>query len=432
MATAVQDTSATSSRLLELYGRFTAHPRLAALNEAAAKRFAEVGIPGKRHEMFSFVNLRELLAAPFEFRHGTGKTVVESEIKKLVFAGCEQSLIVLVDGRYEPALSDITTHKETVTAQPLEQSVTAPLLEQLVKDTQSETDFFAVLNALFVSGGVLIEVKSGANLSTPIQILHLSTAEGLLAASAPRVVITVGANATAQVAEKFAGTGGFLNAVTNVSLGEGATAQWTRLQTDASAGFHFSKTHVRMAKDSRFKEVAAANGGKLVRHNCEARLTGEGAELTLLNAAVLDGAETSHNYFRVHHEAPNCVSFEAFKHLVMGHSAASADTTVVVHPGAQLTVSNQIINNLMLSEEARADTKPNLMIYADDVKCKHGATVGRLDENQIFYMVSRGISADRARALLTAGFVKSVLAEIAFTPVAQEAADLLLTKLEKK
>lgn len=432
MATAVQDTSATSSRLLELYGKFAAHPRLAALNEAAAKRFAEVGIPGKRHEMFSFVNLRELLAAPFEFRHGAAKTVAESEIRKLVFAGCEHSLIAMVDGRYEPALSDVTAHNGAVTAQPLEQAITTPILEQLVKDTQSETDVFAVLNAMFVSGGVLIEVKNGADLSTPIQILHLSTGEGITTADAPRVVISVGANAAAQVAEKFAGSGGFLNAVTNLSLGEGANVQWTRLQTDADAGFHFSKTHIRMARDSRFKGVAAANGGKLARHNCEVRLTGEGAELTQFNAAVLDGAEQSHNYFRIHHEAPNCVSYEVFKHLVMGRSAASADTTVVVHPGAQLTVSDQLINNLMLSEETRADTKPNLMIYADDVKCKHGATVGRLDENQIFYMVSRGISADRARALLTAGFVKSVLAEVAFAPVAQEAANLLLAKLEKK
>jgi Fe-S cluster assembly protein SufD len=169
--------------------------------------------------------------------------------------------------------------------------------------------------------------------------------------------------------------------------------------------------------------------GRLVRNNFECRLQGEGAELTLLNLAILEEAEQAHNYVRVHHEAQNCKSFEHYKNILSGHAVSSVDTTVTVHPHAQLAVSEQLVNNLMFSPTARADTKPRLMIHADDVKCKHGATVGRIDEAQIFYLMSRGLSEKTAKALIISGFAKGVLNAVPRGPMAEDAEKLLLNKL---
>ncbi|MBI5187000.1 MAG: Fe-S cluster assembly protein SufD [Nitrospinae bacterium] len=423
-------TQAWESRLLELYGRFESNPLLRPVNEAAAKRLAELGLPGKKHEMFTFVSLRELFTIQFEFQYGPEKAPDEGQVKKHVYPGCEQSYIVLVDGKFDEKLSNVVSLTGLITVAPLEKG---PDIAALMDGVKKENDIFACINSLFLSGGVSVEIRDGTKLETPIQILHLSTGiAGKNTFTSPRVIVNIGSGSGAQVVEKLAGNPGghFFNAVTEVNMKEGASAQWSRVQSGGAGGFHFSKTRIRMAKDSRFKGVGASSGGKVERHNCEVRLVGEGAELTLRGLAVLEGTEQAHSYFRAYHEAPGCSSYQLFRNILRGASVASVDTAAVVRPGAQLTVSEQLINNLMLSGTARADMKPILMIHADDVKCKHGATVGRVDENQVFYMRSRGLSDAQARALLTSGFAKSVINEIPFAPAAQEADRILLRKLE--
>lgn len=418
------------AQLLVQYERFESNPLLRPVNEAAAKRFAELGLPGKKHEMFTFVGLRDLFSIRFELQYGPKKKTGADEVKRHVYPGCEQSLIVLVDGKFDEKLSSAVSLTGLATVAPLEQK---PDVEALIEGVKAEKDVFACMNSLFLSGGVIVEIKDGTKLEAPIQILHLSTGmAGKNTFTLPRVIVNIGSGSEAQVVEKLAGSPGghFFNSVTCVNLAEGAKAQWSRVQSGGADGFHFSKTRIRMAKDSRFKAVGASSGGKLARHNCEARLSGEGAELTLHNLAVLEGAEQAHSYFRAYHEAPGCSSYQLFRNILSGASLAGVDTTAVVRPGAQLTVSEQLINNLMLSGTARADMKPILMIHADDVKCRHGATVGSVDENQVFYMRSRGLSDAQARALLTSGFAKSVINGMPFAPAAQEADRILLRKLE--
>jgi len=430
MTTAIRD---AESKLLELHGKFRAASSLLPLAEAAALRFAALRYPGKKHEMFTFARLNELRDTAFDYRTGPPKAADAGLARKHIYAGCDKSVIVMVDGKYDAGLSDVSGMTGQVSVVPLEQYASGEAnMRRLVADIETETDVFACLNSMFSGGGVAVEIKKGARPVAPLQILHLSTGGAPNIATSPRVVMDAGADSSVQLIIRFAGIGEgyFVNSVCDLRIGEGAAVHLSQVQGDPARAWHFSKTRVFVAKDGRFDAVSASTGGRLARHHWECRLQGEGAALTLRAASILEGTEQAHHYTRVHHEKPNTTSYELYKNMLNGSSVSSVDTTVTVHPGAQLAVSEQLINNLMLSETAKANTKPNLTIFADDVKCKHGATVGRIDEAQVFYLMSRGLSEKLAKALLTTSFAKSVLNAMPHKPAAEDAGKLLLKKLE--
>ena len=204
----------------------------------------------------------------------------------------------------------------------------------------------------------------------------------------------------------------------------------TQIQADPFDTWNFIKTRVHLKRDARFHSANASTGSVLVRHHFEGRLEEEGAELILNGVSVLGGKEQVHNFVRIHHEAPQCVSHQHFKNVVNDEGRSSFDGTVIVNQGAQLTNSNQLINNLMLSNNCHADNKPNLMIFADDVKCTHGATIGQIDDDQLFYLQTRGLSEKFAKELLTRGFAESIIQTIQFPEVVKELSSTLLKKLE--
>jgi Fe-S cluster assembly protein SufD len=248
----------------------------------------------------------------------------------------------------------------------------------------------------------------------------------------PRVLIRVGANAEMQLIVKYAGLSGnyFVNSVQDILLGENASLTYTQVQNDHADAWHCSKTRAALKRDSRFLATNASFGCKLARHHYDLFIKEPGAELELNGLSVLDDEEQVHNFIRIHHEAPHCNSRQQFRNIVSGNSRSSIDGTVIVNQGAQLTNSDQLINNLMLSDGAHADTKPNLMIFADDVKCTHGATVGQIEEEQMFYLKTRGLSADVAKALLTKSFAESIIQMIHFPAVVEDLGNSLLRKLE--
>ena len=213
-------------------------------------------------------------------------------------------------------------------------------------------------------------------------------------------------------------------------ISEGAGVVLTQVQADPFDAWNFSKTRVYQKRNSRFHSTNSSAGSALVRHHFEVRLEEEGAELILNGVSVLGGKEQVHNFVRIHHEAPQCVSHQHFKNVINDEGRSSFDGTVIVNQGAQLTNSNQLINNLMLSNNCHADNKPNLMIFADDVKCTHGATIGQIDDEQMFYLQTRGLSEKFAKELLTRGFAESIIQTIEFPEVVNELSNTLLKKLE--
>ncbi|MBI5637565.1 MAG: Fe-S cluster assembly protein SufD [Nitrospinae bacterium] len=414
--------------------RFAQKTEFRAVNEAALARIMELGgLPGRKHEMFTFANVRPHIDLPFQPKFGV-EGLSPAAVRKLVYHGCEKSFLVIADGVYYPGLSDISAVREELTARPLADAM-ADAGARLRDAAAAENDITAAMNGAFCSSGLAIGVKAGAKLSAPLQIIVYSTsAKERLNATFPAVTLDLGEGAKAVVIVKSAGDAGayLCNALFDLQLGIAATLDWAYIQSDDTAAVHLAKTRLAAKKYGRFNGVIASKGGKMMRHHSECRLQGEGAELSLSGVAILEKKEEAHHYVRVHHEAPRCQSRQHFKNILHDAGHSSVDTCVTVHPGAQLTDSNQLVNNLMLSPDAVADNKPWLSIYADDVKCTHGATVGKIDEDQIFYLKSRGIAEARARALLTTSFAQSVIGAIPQEDAALDARDMLIGKLEAK
>ena len=306
-------------------------------------------------------------------------------------------------------------------------------LDQVIASLENENDVFACLANAFCADAMVVEISDKVQVSVPIQVLFISTGD----ASAPvmhssRLIWKVGKLAELKVIEKYVGVqaGYFNNAVQDWMILEGAGVVLTQVQSDPFDAWNFSKTRVYQKRNSRFHSTNSSAGSALVRHHFEARLEEEGAELILNGVSVLGGKEQVHNFVRIHHEAPQCVSHQHFKNVINDEGRSSFDGTVIVNQGAQLTNSNQLINNLMLSNSCHADNKPNLMIFADDVKCTHGATIGQIDDEQMFYLQTRGLSEKFAKELLTRGFAESIIQTIEFPEVVNELSNTLLKKLE--
>ena len=423
--------SSAESGFLDLHKKLLeqGRPALEELQEAALNRFELLGFPHSKHEMYTFVNIKGLVATSFILPDG-GVNVSEDFVAGHIYPDCERQCLVFVDGVFNRGLSRF----EGVSANLVSLSeADQELKDYLSKTAENENDVFAALSTAFCSEGLVFKVDDNTQISGTVQVLFVSTgrAAGPVMHS-PRLVWQLGKLAEVKVIEKFVGTEGgyFINSVQDWLLAEGAGVSFTQVQVDSFDSWHFSKTRVHFNRNARFYSSNASSGTQLARHHYEVWLKEEGSELRLNGVSVLDGKEQVHNFIRIHHEAPQCISHQHFKNVVNGHARSSFDGTVIVNPGAQLTSSDQLINNLMLSDDCHANNKPNLMIFADDVKCTHGVTIGQIDEDQWFYLQTRGLSAKAAKELLTRSFAQSIIQTIEFPEVVEELKGTLLKKLE--
>jgi Fe-S cluster assembly protein SufD len=423
--------SSAESAFLDLHKKLPQqeNPALAKLQQAALNRFELLGFPHSKHEMFTYLSTKSLMETAFGLSDGS-KKVSEEFVASHIYKGCEKQCLVFVDGIFNRNLSRI----EGVSANllPLSEAISDAELNKYLSETaEDENDVFAALSTAFCGEGLVFNVGDNKQISEPVQVLFVSTG-GSPVMHTPRLVWQLGKLAEVKVIEKFVGVEGgyFVNAVQDWLLAEGAGVSFTQVQADAFDSWHFSKMRVHLNRNSRFYSTNASLGTQLARHHYEVRLKEEGAELRLNGVSVLDGKDQVHNFIRIHHEAPQCVSHQHFKNVVNGHARSSFDGTVIVDQDAQLTNSNQLINNLMLSDDCHADNKPNLMIFADDVKCTHGATIGQIDKEQWFYLQTRGLSAKVAKELLTRSFAKSIIQTIEFPEVVEDLNSTLLKKLE--
>ena len=423
--------SSAVSAFLDLHKKLIEQgsPALAELQQVALNRFELLGFPHSKHEMFTYLNTKGLVETAFGLSDGS-KKVSEDFVASHIYPDCESQCLVFVDGVLNRGLSRLEGVSTYLV--PLSEAVSDQELKKYLSETaENENDVFAALSTAFCGEGLVFKVGDNTQISGPVQVLFVSTG-GSPVMHVPRLVWQLGNLSEVKVIEKFVGVEGgyFINAVQDWLLAEGAGVSFTQVQADASDSWHFSKTRVHLHRNSRFHSTNASFGTQLARHHYDVRLKEEGSELRLNGVSVLDDKEQVHNFIRIHHEAPQCVSHQHFKNIINGQARSSFDGTVIVNQGAQLTNSNQLINNLMLSNDCHADNKPNLMIFADDVKCTHGATIGQIDEEQWFYLQTRGLSARVAKELLTRSFAKSIIETIEFPEVVKELNGTLLKKLE--
>jgi Fe-S cluster assembly protein SufD len=408
-------------------------PTLLARRREAFDRFARTGFPTIKDEEWRFTPVTPIARTSWRLDGQGSGQVGALDLEPYRFGATEWCTLVFVDGQFDPVLSHRPSLPAGVTVEPLGEALARdPLLVESSYAQVATPDLtpFAALNAAFAREGAVVRVSAGVDLAAPIHLLYVTTDAAAGAAVQVRTVLLVEPAARAQLVESYAGLGtsaSFHNVVTEVVVGEGAWVEHTRIQRENEATFHIGLTQVDQARDSHYRSFTLAAGGALARHDLRARLSGENIETLLYGLYLGRGEQLVDNHTTIFHDQPNCRSWEVYKGILDDRSHAVFNGKVFVQPEAQKTDAKQTNRNLLLSEGAKVDTKPQLEIFADDVKCTHGATVGRIDESAFFYLQSRGIPRAEAQRVLTYAFAAEVVNEVASTPV-REALDELVAR----
>ncbi|MDE2228277.1 MAG: Fe-S cluster assembly protein SufD [Alphaproteobacteria bacterium] len=377
--------------------------------EGAMQRFAELGFPTRKQEAWRFTDLRPLQRVAFPPAIAVAQATTD-DIALWRFKG-ETYRIVLVDGAFVPALSAIddlpTGAWLASTAQTLREW--PELLDPAVRETDTVgAQPFAALNAALFTDGFVLALQPGVALDRTIEVIHLGRAANR--SSQLRNVILLGPNSRATVIESYAGTGAYwTNAVGVIGVGAGAALRHVKLQDEDTAAIHLGQHRVDLGCNARYESFTLSLGGRLARNETHLKLDGEGAACGLFGATLLRGEQEGTIATVVDHAAPGCTTREYFKSVADDRAHGVFLGTIGVRPQAQKTDANQLSKNLLLSRRAAVDTKPELEILADDVKCSHGATVGDLDETALFYLESRGITVAEARRILIEAFAAEVI-----------------------
>lgn len=407
---------------------------LRAVRTSAIARFETLGFPTTKNEDWHFTSAAPIADAEFRTLHGATAVAVTAEQLAPFRFGAEWPTIVFVNGRYRADLSDVRAADAGVRVMDLARAwreVPEVLEQHLTRIAPFDDQAFTALNTAFAQEGAVVLLAAGAAPELPVHLLFASDGGANDGVAHLRNLILAGANANGAVIESYVGLGEarhLTNAVTEVSVADGATLRHVKIQRESERAFHVHTVQAKQARDSHFLSFSFAAGGALSRTNIYTLLGGAGCGATLNGLYMVDGEQHVDHQTRIEHLAPNCFSRELYKGILGGASHGVFNGKVYVHPEAQKTDGKQTNANLLLSERARVDTKPQLEIFADDVKCTHGATVGRLDQMALFYLTSRGIGADLARRLLTYAFAADVLETIDVAPVRESLEALSLAR----
>jgi Fe-S cluster assembly protein SufD len=389
----------------------------------AIDRFAERGLPTSRDEEWKYTSLAPLVATPLDLAADAAREMPsEEDLARFSMGPVSWSRLVFVDGRYAAKLSTVRPLPPRGRLGSLAEALITdePTVRAHLAGAAAEADgAFGALNAAFWADGAFLHVPVGVSLDEPIQLLFVATASGGRA-DHPRSLIVLEPESRAVLVESYvalADEAYLTNASTEIALGPGAVLDHHRVVLEGRQGFHAGRTWVRQGPDSRFASCAVTLGGRLVRNDVDARLDAEGAECALNGLFVVGGAQHVDTHTVVDHAQPRTTSRQLYKGVLDGRARGVFNGRVVVRPGANGTDAHQTNKNLILSDGVEVDSKPQLEIFADDVKCSHGAADGQLAEDAIFYLESRGLDEVTARSLLTHGFANEVLGRIREEPV---------------
>jgi Fe-S cluster assembly protein SufD len=389
-----------------------------------AQRFADLGFPTVREEEWRNTNISPITGTAF----GKPTSDVRSlpELPELARAEIADTRLVFVDGCYVPELSSTAALPDGVWVGPLSEALLSDpdrLKPFLTASGLASVPAFRAINAALATDGAVVWIPENRIVEGPIHLAYVSTGEGEggeASASHLRTLVVAGRSSQATVVESYTGDDGktyLTNAVTEVHVGPGATLRHRRLQDESDAGYHIATVESRQQANSDYDACNVNLGGRLVRNEIRGILDGEGGHCTLDGLCLTRDSQHLDNHTVLDHARPHCDSRELYKSILGGKSRAVFSGRIIVRPEAQKTDAKQSNPNLLLSADALAHTRPQLEIYADDVKCTHGATIGRLDEDSVFYLRSRGIDEQAARSLLVEAFAGEILDRIGIEPL---------------
>jgi Fe-S cluster assembly protein SufD len=404
-----------------------------ATRRAAMEQFEDLGFPTLDHEDWRFTNVVGIAEGDFGLASETRHPGLAEGLAGLCLEGVRPHA-VLVDGRLEPSLSRRKPPKG-VTFESLAHALAErPLLvkQHFGRLSGGDADAFTALNTAFFDDGLLVHAGKGVVAESELVVLHVSTAGLTPRMSHPRTLVILETGSELSLVEDHVSFGRgttFTNSVTEIVVGPNASCRRTLLERESSSAYAVTTVFAEQARDSKFASHAALFGGALVRNNVYPTLDGENCE-SLVNGLYVTGSSQLHdNYMRVRHAKPHCDSRQFYRGILDGNARAVFSGRIIVHEGAQKTDAKQTNMNLLLSEDARVETRPQLEIYADDVKCTHGATVGQVDDEAIFYLMARGIDRQTARRLLVFAFANEILDRMDLESVREALRSLLTARL---
>lgn len=401
------------------------------LRQSAALRFGEVGFPTRRNEEWRFTNVSPIAETPFTLAGKTDSAMTAETLSGYTYEGMGGTQLVFVNGHFQPDLSS-QEFPAGVTVSTLSAAMEASpeMIEaQLGRWAKFTTQAFVALNTAALEDGAFVHLERNTVVKEPIHLLFLSTPNAGPTVSHPRTLIIAEANSQATIVESYSGTADtvyFTNAVTEITAAENVVIDHYKVQRESRKAFHVATMQLQLARSTNFSSHSVGLGGLLVRNDANAYLGGEGIECTLNGVYLGNDRQIIDNHTEIDHAMPHCNSHEIYKGILDGHSRGVFNGKIFVREDAQKTDAKQTNQTLLLSPTAQIDTKPQLEIFADDVKCTHGATIGQLSDEALFYLRARGISKDNARALLTYAFASDIVSRIKIDAIRAQLDQVLL------
>jgi len=409
---------------------------LGLLRSEAFDRFKAMGFPTLEDEDWKYTNVAPLARQSFRLANGSkapGLTV--DQLQRITFGEMECSYLVFLNGKFAPDLSRIRPLPDGVRVGSLALAIQAEperVQSHLARHASYERQSFVALNTAFLQDGAFVHIPRRKVVEEPIHLLFVTDGNGTPAVSHPRNLIVAEEGSQIAVVESYVSlkeSPYLTNAVTEVIAADGAVVDHCKLQRESEQATHVATLQSHLSRSARFASHSISLGGGLVRNDLNMVLDGEGIECILNGLYLTQGAQHIDNHTFIDHAKPHCASREFYKGVLSGRSHGVFNGKILVRKDAQKTDAKQTNKNLLLSEEALVDTKPQLEIYADDVRCTHGATIGQLDEDALFYLQSRGVGHEDARSLLIHAFASDLIGRIPVKPVRTGLECLLMTRL---
>ncbi len=414
----------------------TEPPWLRKLRTTAIGHFRKTGFPTPKDEDWKHTNVAPIARTPFAFDSRAEAPRIPGDlIEAYTFGVLKCSQLVFVNGHFAPKLSYLRWLPEGVRIGSLHEILhfdPGALEHELGAHATTERHPFAALNTAFLQDGAFVHVPKGRVVEEPVHLLYVSTSQDPAAVSYPRNLVLLDEESQATLIESYVGMdrGAYLtNAVTEIRLGHGANLDHYKMQRESEAATHISNTALVQGRSSTVASTSLNVGGGVVRNDVRTRFADEGGSLALNGLYLLHDAQHCDNHTFIDHAKPNCTSLELFKGILDSRSRGIFYGKILVQKDAQKTNARQTNKNLLLSNEAFADSTPGLEILADDVKCNHGSTVGQLDENAVFYLRSRGIDESAARTLLTYAFAGEIINQVKVASMRIKLDQLVLSRL---
>jgi Fe-S cluster assembly protein SufD len=411
-----------------------AHASVAKLRAHAIDTFEQQGFPTKKMEEWKYTSLNTLVKTDFSVFPKKTKELTLSDVQRYMLHDVDTYKIVLVDGIYSDFLSE-TTH-EGMDVCLMSAALTMPKYKKVIDayfdQIADREDSLTALNTALTKEGAFIHIPKGKIVEKPIQIIHFSTGVNSNLMLQPRNLVVVDSNAEVQIIERHQSLNDvsvFTNSVTEIFTLKGAQVDYYKIQNDHKEASLIDSTYISQQKHSHAKVHTFSFGGKLIRNNLHFYHKDSAIESTMKGITLIEGKQLVDHHTLVHHAHPNSNSHQEYKGIYDGQSTGVFNGKIMVDQEAQKTNAFQQNNNILMSDKATINTKPQLEIFADDVKCSHGCTIGQLDESALFYLQTRGIPKKEARALLTYAFANNVLSSVEISSVKSRINTLIAKKL---